>query len=166
MEKFILISDKKWERDYKPVMEVVGSQTQTRYFYTADEVQDYIKPLGYDAYNVWTAVDGDDGVSLEMNGWHWANSFGYYVTEKKWKDGEQVNTFSGGAYECKIEQIHEDIECMEDCIKKGKDLDYYGETKDEQDEMKQMFLDDIKYCKEEIKNYEKLLEEEKLEEVA
>jgi hypothetical protein len=29
-----------------------------------------------------------------------------------------------------------------------------------------LFLDDIKYCKEEIKNYEKLLEEEKLEEVA
>jgi hypothetical protein len=45
-------------------------------------------------------------------------------------------------------------------------LDYYGETKDEQDEMKQMFLDDIEYCKDEIKNYEKLLEEEKLEEVA
>ena len=62
MDKFILISDTKWEKDYKPVMEKVGGQTQTRYFYTVDEVQEYIKPLGYDAYNVWTCVDGDDGV--------------------------------------------------------------------------------------------------------
>ncbi len=160
MDKYILISDQKWERDYKPVRE----DNQIRFFYTSDEVEEYLISKDYDVYNVWTAVDGDDGVSMETNGWNWCNSFGYYVTDVKWNEGEDINTFSGDAYLCKIEQIHEDIECMDICIKKGKDLDYYGNNKEEQDEMKQMFLDDIKYCEEEIKNYNLLLKEELIKE--
>lgn len=166
MNDFKLISIDKWERDYKPVLDKAEHGGYVRDFYTVDEVQDYIKQHGYDVYNVWSLVDGDDGVGIVMTGWHWCNCYGYHVTENKWEEGVDINTFSGGGYECKIEQIHEDIECMDECIKKGKDLDYYGETKEEQDEMRQMFLDDIKYCEEEIKNYEKLLEEEKLSEVA
>ena len=164
MNNWKLISDEKWESEYKPYKDKTG---QTLDFMNSDDVEEFLQQHKLSGYHVWSLVDGDDGVCLYMNGYHYCNHMGYAITKVAWKEDEEINTFSGGGYDCKIEQIHEDIECMEDCIKKGKDLDYYGETKDEQDEMKQMFLDDIEYCKDEIKNYKKLLEEEKLyEEVA
>ena len=144
MEKFKLISLNKWEQEYKPVME---NGDYKAYPYTSDI------PNNVSDYNIWTLLDGDDGVLLIMSGSWLCNRMEHYVTLNPWKEGEQINTFCAGGYELKIEQHYEDIEEMEECIKKGKDLDYYGHTKEEQEDFKQsMFLDDIEYCKKEIEN--------------
>ena len=144
MEKLKLISLNKWEQEYKPVLE---NGDYKAYPYASDI------PNNISDYNIWTLVEGDDGVLLIMSGSWLCNRMEHYVTLNPWKEGEQRNTFSAGGYETKIESIYEEIDCMNDCIKKGKDLDYYGHTKEEQEDFKQsMFLDDIEYCKKEIKN--------------
>ena len=144
MEKFKLISINKWEQEYKPVMD----DSYYKAYNYASDIPDNISE-----YNIWTLLDGDDGVCLIMSGTWSCNRMEHYITQNPWKEGEQVNTFSAGGYELKIEQRYEDIEEMEECIKKGKSLDYYGYTKEEQEDFKQqMFLDDIEYCKKEIEN--------------
>jgi len=149
-----LISYNKWLAVYKPILEPGGYPIM---FYTVDAVENYIKEsnLNFETengYHVWTEVDGDDGVCIMCSGWHWCNAMEYYITQNPWLEGEEINTYSAGGYECKIESIYEEIDCMNDCIKKGKSLDYYGHTKAEQEEhYKEMYLDDIAYCKEEIK---------------
>ena len=159
MEKFKLISYNKWLEVYKPIISNNNQDSPEgypQYFDTVDAVENYIKENNLNfgtktAYHVWTDIQGDDGVCIMCSGWHWVNACEFYITQNPWLEGEEINTYSAGGYECKIEQIHEDIECMEDCIKKGKDLDYYGHTKEEQEEhLQEMYLDDIEYCKKEI----------------
>lgn len=43
-----------------------------------------IQALAIDGKYVWTAVDGDDGETVIVNGYHVVNRFAYMVTEVEW----------------------------------------------------------------------------------
>ena len=38
---------------------------------------------------IWTEVD-IDGSTYMINGYHWVNRMGYYITEKPWIDDEEI----------------------------------------------------------------------------
>jgi len=49
-------------------------------------------PKTTDPYHVWTIVDGDNGESYILPGYHFVNRFAYYTTERPWtnKDAEDL----------------------------------------------------------------------------
>jgi len=162
MEQFKLISYNKWLAVYKPILETEGYPMM---FYTVDAVENYIKENNLNfgtetAYHVWTEVDGDDGVCIMCSGWHWCNAMEYYITQNAWKEGEEINTYSAGGYECYIEGCQEEMDDLEQTIKRAEanpnddmskmNLDYYGYTKEEQEESREQIRDRIKYAESEI----------------
>jgi len=168
MEKFKLISYNKWLEVYKPIISNNNQDSPEgypQYFYTVQAVENYIKKnnLNFETkngYHVWTDVQGDDGVCVMLNGWHWCNASEYYITQNPWLEGEDIETYSAGGYECYMEGCHEEMEDLEQSIKRAEanpnddmskmNLDYYGYTKEEQEESRQDIRDKIAYCKEEI----------------
>ena len=120
------------------------------------------KSKNYDADNfhvqVW--VDGDDGVCLMCSGWHWCNAMEYYITQNPWLEGEEINTYSAGGYECYIEGCQEEMDDLEQSIKRAEanpeddmskmNLDYYGYTKEGQEESREQIRDRIRYAESEI----------------
>lgn len=43
-----------------------------------------------DERRLWTAVDGDDGQTFYLSGWHLVNRFGYVVTERPYPEEEEI----------------------------------------------------------------------------
>lgn len=42
-------------------------------------------------FHVWTAVDGDNGNTVVLNGYHWVNRFAFMVTEFPWPDNGVID---------------------------------------------------------------------------
>tara|TARA_R100001377_G_C3106612_1_gene81040 strand:+ start:39 stop:530 length:492 start_codon:yes stop_codon:yes gene_type:complete len=161
MEKFIEMSENKWHKIYKALVDKDNCIIN----YEFDEIPEDVSP-----YNVWTVVDGDDNVGVICNGYHIVNRMHYHITEVAWKEDENICTFDSGDYESYIDSCHEELDDLEHSIKKAKanpndpiskmNLDYYGYTKKEREESRKEILEKIEYGKSEIKRLEKLEAEE------
>lgn len=70
-----------WEETYKPIPSSRDVFGNGMFDYIDDDLKD-IKQ--YPENQIWTAIDGE-GVYIDIiNGVHWANRLGYYVTEIPW----------------------------------------------------------------------------------
>lgn len=161
MDKYISMSENKWDRVYKPLTDKDNCIMN----YEFDEIPKDVSP-----YNVWTVVDGDDNVSVICNGYHIVNRMHYLITEVPWEEGQDISTYDSVQYEFYVDSCHEELDDLEHSIKKAKanpddpiskmNLDHYGHTKEEQEESRLEILERIEYGKSEIKRLEKLEAEE------
>lgn len=62
---------------YKPISKKDGTLVLEKY-----------ETLDVDLHNVWTLVDGDNGGSFAIPGYHLVNRFGYVITEERWDTDE------------------------------------------------------------------------------
>lgn len=88
----------KWFDEYKPVLNHFHKDENLQWngclYETYGEEDDYITKLVETEPNrVWTMVSDDYGNLCVTNGWHYVNRFGYLVTEKPWKDGDDFNIY-------------------------------------------------------------------------
>jgi hypothetical protein len=70
-----------WEAKYKPIQNFNGDRVWNgTMFETYGEDLEFVARTP-DEF-VWTWVDGDEGTWI-VNGFHWVNRIGYFVTEKE-----------------------------------------------------------------------------------
>ena len=67
-----------WEEKYKPIVNSLGENENTQLFETYGQEYEFIKKT--DPKKIWTLVDGDIGTYI-IDGWHYVNRIGYFVTE-------------------------------------------------------------------------------------
>ncbi len=87
-----------WIKHYKPVNNLLSENASWQIddgvgimFETyGDDLEWVLSVAKYDPRCVWTYVDGDDGSTLVINGYHLVNRIGYFVTEVP---GEDENVF-------------------------------------------------------------------------
>ena len=65
-----------WEATYKPT--------------TDFEIELEDIPEGTSPHNVWTMIDGEGRYLDMMNGYHYFNRLGYFVTEVPWNEDEEI----------------------------------------------------------------------------
>ena len=88
-----------WDRKYKPIS-VDGC---AKMFETYGE--DLKEVVAADPNKVWTLVDGEDGETVIVNGYHFVNRIVYYITEVPFEDGEEIDVID----EDDIEEDYEDV---------------------------------------------------------
>lgn len=77
--------------------------------------------LNQDDHNVWTELDGDEGVYI-VNGYSRVNRIQYYITELPWVDGEDTMITICKFVEC--ECMDDEGEGKQDCETCGGDGTY------------------------------------------
>ena len=66
-----------------------NSASEGTMFETYGEEESYVKQVAQQKpNNVWTIVEGDDGMWI-INGFHFVNRFGYYITEEPGSSEEE-----------------------------------------------------------------------------
>lgn len=74
-----------WERRYQPIPNhITGEGIAFETF--GDELYFVVDQ---DNQNIWTEMDGDNGVYL-VNGFHHVNRIQYYVTESQWFEDDDI----------------------------------------------------------------------------
>ena len=82
------MTNQEWKDTYKPIINPITGDCKNSYtFETYGEEIDYV--LSHDNRNVWTEMDGDNGVYI-VNGYHLVNRIQYYITEEAWNEGEDI----------------------------------------------------------------------------
>lgn len=75
-----------WEETYNPILNPQHNDNNASIqFETYGEDLDFV--LQQPTNNIWTELDGDDGVYL-VTGYHLTNRISYYVTEVPWTNSE------------------------------------------------------------------------------
>jgi hypothetical protein len=74
-----------WVSKYKPMTNHITNEDFSYETY-GDELQ-YV--LSQDDHNVWTELDGDNGVYL-VNGYHLINRISYYITKQPWQEDDDI----------------------------------------------------------------------------
>ena len=83
-----LVTYSDWENTYKPIPNhITGDCKTSKSFETYGDEVNFV--CSQDNYNVWTEMDGDNGVYL-VNGYHMVNRISYYVTEVPWQEGDDI----------------------------------------------------------------------------
>lgn len=54
-------------------------------FETYDEQADYVR--WQPERRIWTVIEGDDGELYLVDGYHWVDRIGYFLTEVPWSPG-------------------------------------------------------------------------------
>ncbi len=80
-----LVTYSDWENTYKPINNHITEEGNS--FETYGDEVNFV--CSQDNYNVWTEMDGDNGVYL-VNGYHMVNRINYYVTEVPWQEGDDI----------------------------------------------------------------------------
>jgi len=109
------LSEDDWMKKYQPVMNHLRDNEESDQFETYGEELEFV--LAQNDKNVWTEMDGDNGVYI-VNGYHYVNRICYYVTEKPWEDGEdiQITLLTYEVCDC-YDPEDEDTEPDDDCEK-------------------------------------------------
>jgi hypothetical protein len=82
------ITYQEWEDTYLPITNPITGDCKTDYsFETYGEELDYIR--SHDEHNVWTEMDGDNGVYI-VSGYHLVNRIQYYVTDVAWTEDIEI----------------------------------------------------------------------------
>jgi hypothetical protein len=96
----IEMTESEWSAKYRPIKNHLVKDDTTS-FETYGEQVDFV--ASQDNQNVWTELDGDEGVYI-VAGYHYASRIQYYVTELPWESDDIFVTV------CKFV----DCECMDD----------------------------------------------------
>lgn len=81
--------------DQKTTIEnLTEDQFDTLFTIVPDDQGEEIRPdlngLDASSRHVWTLVDGDNGGSYLITGYHWVNRIGYVITEQPWDHDYEV----------------------------------------------------------------------------
>jgi len=78
-----------WVKRYQPVKNLIDTNASYdgMMFETFGEELAHVKEQ--DVHNVWTLIEEDDKRFL-LNGWHFVNRLGYFVTKKPWRVGDEL----------------------------------------------------------------------------
>lgn len=79
------MTNQEWEDTYNPITNLITNEGLS--FETYGEELDYVRT--HDVRNVWTEMDGDNGVYI-VNGFHYVNRIQYYVTDVAWNEGDDI----------------------------------------------------------------------------
>jgi len=84
------ITEEQWEDTYKPVKNHLDKNASWdgEMFETYGEEEDFV--FSQDYHYVWTYVEGDEGKGYLVNGKARVNRIGFFVCEKPWIEGEQI----------------------------------------------------------------------------
>ena len=77
------MSNEQWFNTYQPMTNCITNDGEA--YETYGDEEDYVRQQ--DVHNVWTEIDGDNGVYI-VNGMAYVNRIQYYITNKPWNDGE------------------------------------------------------------------------------
>jgi hypothetical protein len=75
-----------WQAIYQPMPNHLNEGELG--YETYGEELEYV--LLQDDHNIWTEVDGDDGVYI-VNGYAMVNRIKYYITNTAWRDGDNIS---------------------------------------------------------------------------
>ena len=80
---WIELTDEMWVKKYKPNMD--GDQIKEYCWYADKEFLNTIPHT-----RIWTLASGDDNTLHVSSGWRRVNRLGIFVTEERWKEGDDV----------------------------------------------------------------------------
>lgn len=92
--EFIEMTYDEWFDKYKPIVNHIDKNASFDngeggvMFETYGEEVEFVK--GYDANHIWMYGDGDDGGTYIWSGWGFVNRIGYFITERPWLEGTDV----------------------------------------------------------------------------
>lgn len=74
-----------WQEKFRPIRNRIA-KTEVGYdntlFETYGEENEYVnKVMAESPYRIWTLVTNDFGKDVIVEGWHWVNRMGYFITE-------------------------------------------------------------------------------------
>ena len=81
------ITMEQWEEIYQPMVNHLDSHGERLAYETYGDELDYVRQQ--DERNVWTEIDGDNGVYI-INGFHYVNRIQYYITNKPWNENDDI----------------------------------------------------------------------------
>jgi len=107
------LTETQWEEQYLPIDNPITNEGKS--FETYGEELAYV--LTHDNHNVWTEMDGDNGVYI-VNGYHLVNRIQYYITDNPWNDEDDITITV-----CTFQDCNNAIEgeCKPDCEMCGGD---------------------------------------------
>jgi hypothetical protein len=76
----ITLTDDEWTEQYRPLPAPSGSQ-----MWEFDEI-----PYDKRGFHVWSWIDGDEGGTYVVSGYHIVNKYAYAVTEVPWQEGDDI----------------------------------------------------------------------------
>lgn len=120
--KFIELDYFDWCEQYKPVRNTIGSIPSFNGCMFETYGAEYDAVRAADPARVWTYIDGDNGGTYIVNGWHYVNRIGYFITELPFDDS---------AADCEIEVGEPDPIYAFFCEMKGAALPYGIEYSDD-----------------------------------
>lgn len=86
MRKFIELDYFDWCEQYKPVRNTIDSNPSFDGCMFETYGAEYEAVKAADPACVWTYIDGDDGGTYIVNGWHYVNRIGYFITKLPFDD--------------------------------------------------------------------------------
>lgn len=81
-----------WEDTYQPIQNTIDEYASWngQMFDTYGNDENIVIGVAtLEPRRVWTLVDTDNGYSI-INGMHWVNRVGYFITEKQWDTGATI----------------------------------------------------------------------------
>ena len=79
------MTNEQWEKTYLPITNPITDEGIS--FETYGDELDYVR--SHDEHNVWTEIDGDNGVYI-VSGYCLVNRIQYYVTEVPWTEDVEI----------------------------------------------------------------------------
>ena len=83
-QKYLSLTWEEFVEQYKPEHNKFSKDTDQFMYETYGEELEHVQR--FDEHYVWTYVDSDGG-SLTIEGFHYVNRIGYFITEVPWEDG-------------------------------------------------------------------------------
>jgi hypothetical protein len=82
------ISYQDFMKKWKPIKNKFNKNAHYRgtMFETDGEEREFV--LKQDPHKIWTLIDGEGTHLYIVSGWRAADRLGYFVTRKRWKEGE------------------------------------------------------------------------------
>ena len=114
-----ILTYEQWEATYQPMPNSIVEDDNFGYETYGEELE-YVK-LQND-HNIWTELDGDDGVSI-LNGFYVVNRIKYYITKTAWRDCDNLEVHICKFVICDCFNVETD-EADADCDQCGGDGTY------------------------------------------
>ena len=89
----VILSIEEWEHHFKPIVNHLDENASFNdgsggiMFETTGAEYDYVAAIGHKEPNrIWTYIDNEEGDTVIINHWGFANRIGYMVTEKPYDE--------------------------------------------------------------------------------
>jgi hypothetical protein len=126
MNQLVKLTDDQFWEQFKPVKNHLDNNASYdgHMFETYGQEHEFILEQNKaNPLTIWTLVDGESGSCLIVNGWHYVNRMGYFVTEIPAEFGLQYNIEDDDAPECPEPLLQAFNNVIEHC---SNEADYFS----------------------------------------